>query len=257
MSKQSSDPRQDFSLVVVDTLFVHPDYMSPRGTWSPTPLQIQTCDIEHDIDANPLAYFLSSSDDDETDDDNDEADEARSTRRHSSPSEIGGGGNIAAATAFDMPVSDVASIASYSQKSSSQHSASERMVPLTLKEFSDSYDQSHGVTSLKRDTLHWASTLTLNRGRGVFKSTRGRNRTRTRSLPSRRAHVWREPSPDVWSIPEEDEDGHTDTVKIATEYSLGNKRAMNRFTSLDAAHDIAETDHEVLKKAKKRVRFSL
>jgi len=35
---------------------------------------------------------------------------------------------------------------------------------------------------------------------------RGRGRGQTHSLPARRPHSWRQPSPDVWSIPEEKED---------------------------------------------------
>lgn len=81
-------------------------------------------------------------------------------------------------------------------------------VPISLQDYMLASEQrrfNHPGRRRDRDNDR-RTELSLSRGRGILKAPYGRSRGRTRSWSgARRPHAWREPSPDVWSIPEEDE----------------------------------------------------
>ncbi|CAG8956054.1 hypothetical protein HYFRA_00011837 [Hymenoscyphus fraxineus] len=92
-------------------------------------------------------------------------------------------------------------------------------MPLTLKDFTRKYTSpSSPPRKVSRTVKHhiptglgitipesWSSSA---RGRASVKKSpeRGRGRGRARSLSARRPQSWRLPSPDIWSIEEEEED---------------------------------------------------
>lgn len=170
-----------------------------RDSWPPTILHLRKTyepDFET-IDENPFSYFLTSPDE-ITDDDIDDFsagiesdDEDKSEVREVSPSAL-----QRARSPADQDV-----LFGFG-------------MPLSLKDFTQ---QIHGNGRESR-TAHRMDELSNGLGISIpdlkssrdrkkvqFSPIRGRGRGQTRSLPLRRPHSWREPSPDLGSIKEERE----------------------------------------------------
>jgi len=224
-----------------------------QNSWPPTILRLHEDDIagieDEDIDVNPFAYFLTSPED--IDDDAEDLsagiesdDDITPPVRTVSPSSL-----------------QRNSIESESDSYHPQDIARGFAVPLSLQDFTDAHlpDKKDQVARSKREVsmapgsqVPQVPRAPALRGRRTIRMTptqKGRGRGQTRSLSAGRPHSWREPSPDVWSIPEGDEDAAEDDIPVLR-LDLDDEEA-----SAKATNEQATTAPE--KKLKKKVRWAL
>jgi hypothetical protein len=220
-----------------------------RDSWPPTILRLHDDDLSpEEIDANPFAYFLTSpalEDDDEYEYFEDlsagieASNEPKTPVREVSPSSLQ---RTPLETAEDS------------------HAGRGFAIPLSLRDFSISHSSSKKEKKAPQGTAdldHVPQTppTPALRGRGTIRlpPNRGRGQTRSRSLSSPRPHSWREPSPDVWSIPEEKEDtGLDDVPPLSLDWAEDSAQASGAEEAV-----IFEEPTELVKKAKKRVHWGL
>ncbi|KAF7908904.1 uncharacterized protein EAE98_006202 [Botrytis deweyae] len=169
-----------------------------RDSWPPTIIHLRENNADIDaIDEDPFSYFLTSPDE-ITDDDIDDFsagimsdDEGKSEVREISPSSL-----------QRAPLDDEEDILFGFP------------MPLSLKDFTKVHGNgresraAHRMDQQLKGLGISISDFTTSRGRAKARPTppQGRGRGQTRSLPLRRPHSWREPSPDLRSIKEEGED---------------------------------------------------
>ncbi|KAK1594003.1 uncharacterized protein LY79DRAFT_578926 [Colletotrichum navitas] len=242
--------------------------MSPswRDSWPPTLVRLApTTPKEYpsldDIDEDPLTYFLTPAPDleDEDEDANmmdfDAGIEDNSPReivRSVSPSALDGL-NKAKGGRKSPPVPDLSDLATpdtdEEEEDYIRFAPQGFMVPLSLRDLAVD-----GVKSKVRPRPSGAllspSSFPAGRGKAPVRPG-GRGRQRSVSFRHQRPqHVWREPSPDVWSIEEETEE------ELVSE--MGS--SIGAMSDVGDAEDVAETrmnkDVEAAK-PKKKVRFLL
>jgi hypothetical protein len=218
-----------------------------RDSWPPTIVRLRNNDSTpiDDIDENPFAYFLTSTSPrgSETECDYFEDltagiesdDEVRTPIREVSPSAIQ---RIPFETKDDSR-SSTKDIESFP-------------VPLTLRDFTLSHEsKKHDKTLQKQQMGNLDYPTPSLRGRHTIRLTSsrlGRGRGMVRSLSATRAHSWREPSPEVYPIPEEREEAEQDLSPQLYSDVHGHKR------------DSAVRGEAVVAnatKVKKRVRWAL
>ncbi|KAF7884137.1 uncharacterized protein EAF01_011560 [Botrytis porri] len=169
-----------------------------RDSWPPTIIHLRENNADIDaIDEDPFSYFLTSPDE-ITDDDIDDLsagimsdNEGKSEVREISPSSL-----------QRAPLDDEEDVLFGFP------------MPLSLKDFTEVHGNgresraSHRMDQQLKGLGISMSDFTTSRGRAKARPTppQGRGRGQTRSLPLRRPHSWREPSPDLRSIKEESED---------------------------------------------------
>ncbi|ATZ52189.1 hypothetical protein BCIN_07g06820 [Botrytis cinerea B05.10] len=169
-----------------------------RDSWPPTIIHIRENNADIDaIDDDPFSYFLTSPDE-ITDDDIDDFsagimsdDEGKSEVREISPSSL--------------------QRASLEDEEDILFGFS---IPLSLKDFTKVHGSGresragHRMDQQLKGLGISISDFTTSRGRAKARLTppQGRGRGETRSVPLRRPHSWREPSPDLRSIKEEGEE---------------------------------------------------
>jgi hypothetical protein len=219
-----------------------------RDSWPPTILRLHEDDLSpEEIDANPFAYFLTSPTPEDDDD-------------YEYFEDLSAG--IEATNESTTPVREVSPSSLQRaplETADDSHAGKAFALPLSLRDFALAHSNSKKEKKAILNTTDFGHpspppTPAL-RGRGTVRlaPNRGRGQTRSRSLSSPRPHSWREPSPDVWSIPEEKEDTSLDNVPPL---------------SLDLAEDSAQasgaeealifeepTELEKKKKPKKRVHW--
>lgn len=177
-------------------------------SWPPTIIRLsqdEPDDITAAIDENPFAYFLTSPEDmDDFLDDEDLSagietpDSGKSPVREVSPSSLQRAPDHVEEEVDDDEEVDFG-----------------MAIPLTLKEFAMRHSSGRQSRTSKRtdDDLTGLGIAIPARGRAKVRlvpAGSGRGRGRTRSLSARRPQSWREPSPDIWSIEEEEENGEKD-----------------------------------------------
>lgn len=178
-----------------------------RDSWPPTILRLLEGDVsEEEIDANPFAYFLTAP----TLEDSEDFDffedlsagievenEAKTPVREVSPSSL-----------QRTPL----------ETGDDSHTSKGFTVPLSLRDFTFIHEKKKKDAVNRKGTEldHTPPTppTPAIRGRGAVRMApnKGRGQIRSRSLSAQGLHSWREPSPDVWSIPEEKEDVGPDDV---------------------------------------------
>ncbi len=217
-----------------------------RDSWPPTILRLHDDELstDEDIDENPFAYFLTSpTPEEEVDDDDFEyfedlsagieaEDNTKTPVREVSPSSLQ---RIPLVTEGDD---------SYIGKGFA--------VPLSLRDFTLAHESKKRERERRvQAEIERTPSVSALRGRRTVRLTptrTPRGRERTRSLSSQRPHSWREPSPDVWSIPEEKED-----VGIDEAPSLSPNEHVEANTATKETKAIAEPP----KKPKKRVHWAV
>jgi len=234
-----------------------------RDSWPPTILRLNDEDLGdiaeiEDIDLNPFSYFLTSPEefDEELEDlsagiESDE--EIAPSVREVSPSSL---------QRIPEDVEDDSYLTQDVGRGFAQ--------PVTLQSFTEIHlsEQYKKTTNRGTDEFdgpnygHIPPTPTL-RGRGTIRLgvPGGRGRGQTRSLPGVRPHSWQEPSPDVWSIPEENEE-QDDSADIMSPLSLNDaeesKMPQVHEEKAPSQHGLEENPTtSPLKKLKKKVRFAL
>ena len=127
-------------------------------------------------------------------------------------------------------------------------------VPLSLRDFTSSQ-------SKKRRALGPPSSAAVQRGRGVIRLTpthRGNGCVRSRSLSGPRRRSWREPSPEIVSIPEEGEN-HA----IINDYNYGREQTPDLLSDNGLSEMDEYQEPEVVRKKakvqkeKKKVRWAM
>jgi len=222
-----------------------------RDSWPPTILRLHEENIpeieDEDIDVDPFSYFLTSPED--IDDDAEDLsagiesdDDTDPPVRSVSPSSLQG-------------LSDESGGDSYHPHDVAGGFAA----PLSLRDFTntrrpDKKDKAAGPQHDFGMALgsHPPKAPAL-RGRRTVRLTptqKGRGRGHTRSLSAGRPRSWREPSPDVWSIPEEEE-GNAADDDIPTLKLDGIQKEVRPDPPAD------ESAFEPPKKLKKKVRWAL
>jgi hypothetical protein len=218
-----------------------------RDSWPPTILRLHDDLSPEEIDENPFAYFLTSpgpEDDDEYEYYEDlsagieASDEPKTPVREVSPSSLQ---RTPLETAEDS------------------HAGKGFAMPLSLRDFSIAPSNS----KKEKKALHRTADLDhipqppptpALRGRGIIRlpPNRPRGQTRSRSLSSPRPRSWCEPSPDVWSIPEEKEDtGLDDVPPLSLDWAEDSAQA----SGAEEALIFEEPTEPVKKKSKKRVHW--
>jgi hypothetical protein len=222
-----------------------------RDSWPPTILHLHEDDLSpEEIDANPFAYFLTSPAPEDNDDEYEYFEDLS-----------------AGIEASDEPMTPVREVSPSSlqrtplETTEDSHAGKGFVIPLSLRDFAMAHSNSKKEKkALQRtaDAEHIPQTPTTPalRGRSTIRlsSNRGRGQTRSRSLSSPRPHSWREPSPDVWSIPEEKEDTGLDDVPPL---SLDRQEDSAQASGAEEAVIFEEPTELVKKKAKKRVHWGL
>jgi hypothetical protein len=214
-----------------------------RDSWPPTILRLHEDDTsEEEIDVNPFAYFLTSpppEEDDEIDFFEDlsagieSENECKTPVREVSPSSL-----------QRIPLETV----------DDAHAGKGFAIPLSLRDFTLAHENKKKDKANRKAVAefdHMPPTPTL-RGRGIVRLTpsRGRGQVRSRSLSNLRPHSWREPSPDVWSIPEEKEDTELEDVPLLSLDVMEDDSAQ-----VSAAEEAVIFEEPVRKKVKKRVHW--
>ncbi|KAI9742542.1 MAG: hypothetical protein M1818_003682 [Claussenomyces sp. TS43310] len=253
--------------------------LNRRESWPPAIVHLQPQDdITMDaMDDNPFSFFLTSPDDVEDeifDDDDDlsagiETPAERPSVREVSPSSL----QRVASPRHDEDGNEDDDI----DESYIRGITRALSMPLSLEDFTSlhsSYQdkvlsrshphsghRSRPVQQPSRPLIHEPqsqripSTPTL-RGRvglnpAVQSRGRGRGRGQTRSVPARRPRSWREPSPDVWSIPEEREDATDAEMADISLLNLNEQVNMAKRSVHRGAADVSAP-----KKIVKKVRFA-
>src|SRR5450432_22898 len=175
--------------------------LNRRDSWPPTILRLQDDNDDdlsvEDIDENPFAYFLTSptpEEDDEFDFFEDlsagiEGDGTSKTPvREVSPSSLQ---RIPLEQEDESPLGKVLSL------------------PISLRDFTLTHEKRKKEKATRQAELDRTIAANAMRGRRTVRLAPGRTargRGQTRSLSGSRPHSWREPSPEIDSIPEERED---------------------------------------------------
>jgi hypothetical protein len=179
--------------------------LNRRDSWPPTILRLQDDDEDlftGDMDENPFAYFLTEPTPEDEEDDFDfedlsagiEGDDKEKTPvREVSPSSL---------KRVPAPAEDL--LGAFA-------------VPLSLRDFTHTHEKNKHE---KGSRTQMSQSIPSVRGRGTVRMgpthrARGRGQTRTRSLSASRPSSWREPSPDMWSIPEEEEANINDVPSLS------------------------------------------
>ncbi|ESZ95777.1 hypothetical protein SBOR_3794 [Sclerotinia borealis F-4128] len=174
-----------------------------RDSWPPTIIHLRenNADIEA-IDDNPFSYFLTSPDE-ITDEDIDDFsagiesdDDEKSEVREVSPSAL-----------QRMPLTDDEDV------------SFGFAMPLSLKDFTQVHGngrESRAAHRMGEQLKGLGISIPASRGRAKVRLAppRGRGRGQARSVPLRRPHSWREPSPDLGSITEERESEDGEEGKV-------------------------------------------
>ncbi|CAD6446847.1 43b33eb8-37ef-49f4-b47b-6ffffae2564d-CDS [Sclerotinia trifoliorum] len=179
-----------------------------RDSWPPTIIHLGESNLDlESIDENPFSYFLTSPDE-ITDDDIDDFsagiesdDEEKSEVRQISPSAL-----------QRAPLDD---------DDDEEDVLFGFAIPLSLKDFTKFYGSGRESRAAHRKDKNLKGLgisipdFTASRGRAKVRLTPPRSpiRGQTRSLPLRRPHSWREPSPDLGSIKEERESEDVEEAK--------------------------------------------
>ncbi|KAF9870807.1 hypothetical protein CkaCkLH20_11706 [Colletotrichum karsti] len=186
-----------------------------RDSWPPTQVRLMPTTPKDypsldDIDEDPLTYFLTPAPDLEEDDvdmmDFDAGIEGNSPReivRSVSPSTLDGLNKAKGRKSPPVPdLSDLATPEEDDEEDYIRFAPQGFTVPFSLRDFAID-----GVKSNRSKTHPDAllSPSSPTRGRAPVRPG-GRGRQRSVSFRHRQHHVWREPSPDVWSIEEETEE---------------------------------------------------
>ncbi|KAI8307313.1 hypothetical protein K4K61_003672 [Colletotrichum sp. SAR11_59] len=229
-----------------------PTSPSRRDSWPPTQVRLMPTTPKDypsldDIDEDPLTYFLTPAPDLEEDEDGDMMDfdagiedsSPREIVRSVSPSSLDGLNKSKGRTSPPVPdLSDLATPEEDDEEDYIRFAPQGFCVRFSLRDFTID-----GVKP-KRSKTHPDALLSPSRGRTPVRPA-GRGRQHSVSFRHRQQHVWREPSPDVWSIEEETEE------ELLSE--LG--------SSIGAVSDMEEDAHMgkdvEAAKPKKKVRFLL
>lgn len=233
-----------------------------RDSWPPTILRLHGEDLDdvaaiEDIDVNPFSYFLTSPEeiDDEVLEDLSagiESDEDTTEPvREVSPSSL---------QRLTEHVDD--------ESHMTPHITRGFALPVTLQAFTETHlserDEKTARRSEAYDIPYHVPPIPTLRGRRTVRLAPpgGRGRGQTRSLPGGRPHAWREPSPDVWSIPEETEEEQDDSVDIISPLSLDNITSLPPQPAKQGKPSsgqglFEQPTQSPLKKIKKKVRFAL
>lgn len=219
-----------------------------RDSWPPTILRLHEDDLSpEEIDTNPFAYFLTSP----TPEDDEDYEYFEDLS--------------AGIEASNEPTTPVREVSPSSLQRTPLETADDSHVgrafglPLSLRDFTLAHSPSKKDKKSLPDATDFGQpspppTPAL-RGRGMVRlaPNRGRGQTRSRSLSSPRPHSWREPSPDVWSIPEEREDtGLDDVPPLSLDWAEDSAQA----SGAEEAVIFEEPTHlPAKKKAKKRVHW--
>ncbi|KAK1710308.1 uncharacterized protein BDZ83DRAFT_724078 [Colletotrichum acutatum] len=204
---------------------------SRRDSWPPTLVRLApTIPKDYpsldDIDEDPLTYFLTPAPDLEDDEDDMtmmdfdagiEDDSEREIVRSVSPSSLDGL-DKSKGRSNSPPVPDLSDLATPDTDDEEEDyirfAPHGFMIPFSLRDFATdglkSMAKSKSRPSKPSDNsnvLLSPSSFPPTRGRAPVRPGGGRGRQRTTSYRHHRPqHVWREPSPDVWSIEEETEE---------------------------------------------------
>ncbi len=237
-----------------------------RDSWPPTILRLNDDELDdiadiEDIDVNPFSYFLTTPED--ADDDLEdlsagiESDEENTHPvREVSPSSL-------------PRISDDLDDESYLTYEDVGRGFA---LPVTLQAFRDTHlsERNKKAAKILQESEiphyhHVPPTPTL-RGRGMVRlaAPGGRGRGQTHSLPRSRPRSWREPSPDVWSIPEEDEgqeqqDDSEDIISpLSLDESTDTRPPQLREEKTQSRQPVnSESPTSLPQKLKKKVRFAL
>lgn len=178
-----------------------------RDSWPPTILRIGDEDRDDEtppIDRNPFSYFLTPPEELDMDlgehfDAGIESSDTPAETRHVSPSSV-----------QHHPVKEQNDDIPLLERDFSL------AIPMTLREFTERQNLRAAAAEAERHrrpsppSRKHSSSLAASRGRSQYRiaTLRAKGRIQTRSLPIfKRPHSWREPSPEVYSIPEERESG--------------------------------------------------
>jgi len=172
-------------------------------SWPPTVMRLhpdEPEDMTAAMDENPFAYFLTSPEDmDEYLDDEDLSAGIETPDAGKSP-------------VREVSLSSLQRTNDNAEKGNHYKDTADLGVamPLTLRELTTRHSSGRESRAGKRsdDHLKGLGIALPARGRAkvrLIPSGSGRGRGQTRSLSARRPQSWREPSPDIWSIEEEDE----------------------------------------------------
>lgn len=189
-----------------------------RVSWPPTQLRILHADLhddtidEEDLDHDPFSYFLTKSEDNDDqlmDIDLSAGIECRAGHDTASePMQIASPSSLPSSPLSLNDDSDNAILSSDDDEEEETYYEgldTEFGVPFIRKDFS-------AAGRLKR-TFPRGSEST-NHGLEVIRPPNRRRLGRTRSLPTQRRRSWREPTSDVWSIPEETASDLEETASI-------------------------------------------
>lgn len=129
--------------------------------------------------------------------------------------------------------------------------------PLSLRDFTDRQSKKRRASG---SPLPFISTG-VQRGRGIVRLTpahRGNGRVRSRSLSGPRRHSWREPSPEIASIPEENDTTMSDYGREETPDLLSDNgmSEMDEFEHKHQEPEVVRKKAKVQGKEKKRVRWA-
>lgn len=241
---------------IPDTMPTESELRSRRDSWPPTQVRLSHAPQDKDeprplldIDEDPLTYFLTPAPDDGTGDDMmdfdagiEDTSQPREIVRSVSPSSLDG------LSKPKGPSSDIDSDAPATDDDDEDYI---RLSPsktgmLSLRDLAiDSLRYRPRSPVFGRDAsalLSPASSFPAPQRRGRSRNQARRERTRSLSARSRPGHLWREPSPDVWSIEEETEE------EMLSDVGSGPR-------SDDEMEEVREETEAA--KPKKRVRFIL
>jgi len=228
--------------------FAEPHQAYCRDSWPPTILRLKEADLSglNEIDLNPISYFLTTPEvfEDDVEDlsagiesDDDIFPEIRDV----SPSSL-----------------QRAALDSEGDSSMEEDPSQGLTGFLSLRDF----DEAHMADANDDECYKDYSTIDTDvpplpvrssrRSAKLMSTNPLRGRGRTRSPSGQRQHSWLEPSPDVWTIPEEKEDAEDTVVQGATPAPEWEKYQGNLEGTL------IETDNSLLprKKPKKKVRWA-
>lgn len=173
-----------------------------RDSWPPTVVHLteDADDIIADMDENPFSYFLETPAHDFDDLDLDLSAGIESNDDHHNPDDVR---EVSPSSLQRLPTSTAAELDEHARLERAMHSW--LAAPLSLRDFT----RNHHLHKPRKSQRIPADSSSA-RGRGIVRLTpplsRGA-RARSRSLSSQRPHSWREPSPEIGSIAEEDEQG--------------------------------------------------
>ncbi|KAK1526147.1 uncharacterized protein CCOS01_08565 [Colletotrichum costaricense] len=258
-----------------------PKTPSRRDSWPPTLVRLApTIPKDYpsldDIDEDPLTYFLTPAPDLEDDDEDDmtmmdfdagiEDDSEREIVRSVSPSSLDGL-DKSKGRSKSPPVPDLSDLATPDTDDEEEDyirfAPHGFMIPFSLRDFAidglksmaKSKSRPSKQSPSENNVLLSPSSFPPTRGRAPVRPGGGRGRQRTTSYRHHRPqHVWREPSPDVWSIEEETEE----ELLSEMESSVGAVSDMEEDEREEDATACPDKSGDVqAAKQKKKVRFLL